>query len=921
MPRAKLKRNADTIDLTGDSDDPNELRPTQNPQHMKTPRVSEGSTASTAAEDYLDDDDEAETDGFIQSQEALNQAFTNYVPYGTLRSKIVGVRYYTGYATIGEMVLLKREPHNPYDSNAIQVQNVHETQIGHIPRTVAAELAKYMDSQDLFIEGTVTGHKGEFDCPLDLRLYGTSDPLEQIRLKERMQSDRLPLEDYRQREKAEKQRNKELLAAQKKARSNKKIPKPNNPAEFAGNQAGGLEPDPTIEDIVDESERFNPRNVEQFVEKFGAAEEVLASMPMADQPRDLQSHLLPFQRQGLKWLLDKESPSVPAAGSKDVVQLWKRDSKNQSLFTNVATHFTVREAPALASGGILADDMGLGKTVQIIALIIADRAMRSSISARTGPTLIISPLTVMSNWTGQMEHHMSKNKPLRVLVHHGPSRIKSAKDIQDVDVVVTTYGTVTTDHFGKSSKKGSSFGLSSIEWRRIVLDEGHEIRNPSSKKAAAVSALNAASRWVLTGTPIVNTLKDLYSIARFLQLSGGLDRYELFNQAIIRPVNQGDENASVILQLLMNSICLRRKKEMPFIDLKLPPLSEYVHRITFEPHEQERYDALAHEAKGTLDQYKTRRGTSGKGANATYQHLLEILLRLRQMCNHWKLCGQRLTNLMTAIETSGTVDLTPENRRTLQDLLQLSISAQEDCPVCLETLSQPVITACAHVFCSACIERVIETQHRCPMCRAELEGTEALVQPARELGEEAPMEEPVDESMSSKVEAMLHILKASHQKAGPKVVVFSQWTSFLDIVQYHLGLHGYQYTRLDGSMSVRARDVALRRFDEDEHCTILLASLAVCSVGLNLVAANTVVLSDSWWSPALEDQAVDRVHRLGQKRPTTVFRLVMEGSIEDRVIKIQQDKRKLMMLAFAEKAGKRMNSKAARLADVEKLLG
>ena len=419
----------------------------------------------------------------------------------------------------------------------------------------------------------------------------------------------------------------------------------------------------------------------------------------------------------------------------------------------------------------------------------------------------------------------------------------------------------------------------------------------------------------------MNTLKDLYSIVKFLRLSGGLDRFELFNAAIIRPINQGSENASVVLQLLMNNMCLRRKKEMPFIDLKLPPLSEYVHRIAFEPHEQEKYDALAHEARGTLDQYKTRSGKSGKNANSAYQHLLEVILRLRQMCNHWKLCGKRITDLMATIEEKGQVDLTPENLRALQQLLQLSLSAQEDCSVCLETLKQPVITTCAHSFCSNCIERVIETQHKCPLCRAELQGPESLVKPARELGEEAPMEEPVDDSTSSKIDALLHILKASHQKSGTKVVAFSQWTSFLDIIQYHLGLHGYQYARLDGSMSVRHRDIALQRFDEDPDCTILLASLAVCSVGLNLVAANTVVLSDSWWSPALEDQAVDRVHRLGQKRPTTVFRLVIEGSIEDKVIQIQQDKRKLMMLAFAEKAGKRTNSKAARLADVEKLLG
>ena len=342
-----------------------------------------------------------------------------------------------------------------------------------------------------------------FDCPLDLQLFGTADPLQGTRLKDRLQADRLPLDEYRRRENAEKQKNKEALAAQKKARSNKTQARDGTTG-FAGGHPGGPTPGPTIEEITAESERFNPRNVEQFVEKFGASDEALASMPMAEQPADLESHLLPFQLQGLKWLVDKESPKLPTIGSQDVVQLWKRNSKDRSLLTNIATNFTVKDHPPLASGGILADDMGLGKTLQIITLIVADRALRKSMGANnTAPTLIISPLTVMSNWTGQIEHHMSKEKPLKVLVHHGSSRIRSAQDVRDIDVVVTTYGTVTTDHFGsKSSKKSSSSasGLASINWRRIVLDEGHEIRNPSSKKAAAVSALNAESRWVLTGT-------------------------------------------------------------------------------------------------------------------------------------------------------------------------------------------------------------------------------------------------------------------------------------------------------------------------------------------------------------------------------------------------------------------------------------
>ena len=273
------------------------------------------------------------------------------------------------------------------------------------------------------------------------------------------------------------------------------------------------------------------------------------------------------------------------------------------------------------------------------------------------------------------------------------------------------------------------------------------------------------------------------------------------------------------------------------------------------------------------------------------------------------------------LETQKVVDLTPENRKALQDMLQLSIESHEDCPICLEGLHNPVITACAHSFGYECIERVIETQHRCPMCRAEPLEIDTLVRPAVELGESSEQPDIDVDASSSKIEALVEILKASHKKVGTKTVIFSQWTSFLNIIQAQLDKHGYKHARIDGTMRANQRDASLVALETDPECTIMLASLAVCSVGLNLVAANQVILADSWWAPAIEDQAVDRVHRLGQTKPTTVWRLVMNDSIEDTVLSIQAEKRKLMMTAFQEKTGKRMKEGSlARLGDIERLL-
>ena len=535
----------------------------------------------------------------------------------------------------------------------------------------------------------------------------------------------------------------------------------------------------------------------------------------------------------------------------------------------------------------------------------------------------------MSNWSGQIAHHVRNEHALNVLVYHGAGK-KSMKaaEFAELDVVITSYGTLMAEYFPKNSKNPPavprSTGLYSVDWRRVILDEGHTIRNPQTKSALAATNLIAQSRWVLTGTPIINTLRDLYSLVRFIRLTGGLERLDVFNSVLIRPLKAGDENASLLLQALMTTLCLRRKKEMKFVDLRLPELSEYVHHIEFLSHEKEKYEALEAEAKGLLQ--NVQRGQTRGNHQDTYRHLLETILRLRQMCNHHSLCGERVTEVLSALQTQQTVELTPENRTALQSMLQLSIDTREDCPICLESLHDPVITACAHVFGYDCIERVIDTQHRCPMCRAELSDPSKLVHPAIEGGETTAKEEfDIDpEVSSSKIEALLSILAAS-QKKNPdtKTVIFSQWTSFLNILQARLSALGHApLARVDGSLPPRARDVALSTFESNPNCKIMLASLAVCSVGLNLVAANQVILADSWWAPAIEDQAVDRVHRLGQKRATVVWRLVVEGTIEENVLSIQAEKRRLMGLAFQEKVGQRGKGTmvTGRLGDIERLL-
>lgn len=234
--------------------------------------------------------------------------------------------------------------------------------------------------------------------------------------------------------------------------------------------------------------------------------------------------------------------------------------------------------------------------------------------------------------------------------------------------------------------------------------------------------------------------------------------------------------------------------------------------------------------------------------------------------------------------------------------------------------------------------------HKCPLCRADLPDVTGatIVEPFTETKPKLTLtleDGTLLPPSSSKINAMITILQATqHKDPTSKTIVFSQWTKFLDIVSPHLTFAGLRFCRIDGTMPVAHRDRAISRLtlqnDHPDAVDVMLASLGVASVGLNLVAANQVILADSWWAPAIEDQAVDRVHRLGQRRETAVWRLVVENSIEQRVLQVQEMKRKLVSQAFKDdeendaegttddknRKKRRGKGKETRLADLQMLL-
>lgn len=196
---------------------------------------------------------------------------------------------------------------------------------------------------------------------------------------------------------------------------------------------------------------------------------------------------------------------------------------------------------------------------------------------------------------------------------------------------------------------------------------------------------------------------------------------------------------------------------------------------------------------------------------------------------------------MKLLEDEKVVVFTEKNRALLQAALRLFLESQEECAVCYENPAGPVITNCKHVFCRVCITKAIQIQHKCPMCRNPLTN-DSLLEPAPEGASDDNFD---TDTQSSKTEALLQIVQATIKRPASKVIVFSQWTAFLNIVQNQLTKAGIKFSRVDGSMKADKRDAAIEALDNDPDTRVMLASLAVCSVGLNLVSADTVILSDS----------------------------------------------------------------------------
>uniref|UniRef100_A0A915Q282 Transcription termination factor 2 n=1 Tax=Setaria digitata TaxID=48799 RepID=A0A915Q282_9BILA len=610
-------------------------------------------------------------------------------------------------------------------------------------------------------------------------------------------------------------------------------------------------------------------------------------------PACLLTELMPHQKEGLTWLLWREGQPSP--------------------------------------GGILADDMGLGKTLSMISLIVhvkekskqdantmkglETNVTKDSCLIPSRATLVVAPASLIFQWEAEFQKHV-RSDFLSRYVFHGPKqkRCTSAKRLARYDVVLTTYGVVSSElaenfnSVGVDERSDSDDGsaddgncrkgkikrkisnklesvLTKIAWERVILDEAHQIKNKTALISKACCKIPAAKRWCLTGTPIQNNLWDLYSLIRFLRVTP-FDEEAVWKEYILSA-----HSSSQRLNTLVKGLLLRREKNQlcpetnkPIIGLTSKMYEEVI--VKLESIEKEVYDYMFQFSRQQVKELiKTReekeqelygigqnqrRNDNNKasknpflGGSRTIRNrdnfqtmtcVLTLLMRLRQACVHFALITQAVD--MEALETLGIEK--DENAELLSKCFS-NMSLLDENALLVDSENKSLKQLFEKTFVSTKIKKLLEHMDRALSC-------------------------------------------------GDKCVIVSQWTSLLDILEHHLEQKNILYTSITGKVSITDRQNRANSFNEiGSGPRVMLLSLTAGGVGLNLIGGNHLFLVDLHWNPALEQQASDRIYRIGQTKNVFIHKLVCLETIEQRVLALQQMKQTLAKDVLEGVASKKLS--------------
>jgi len=415
-------------------------------------------------------------------------------------------------------------------------------------------------------------------------------------------------------------------------------------------------------------------------------------------------------------------------------------------------------------GGCLADDMGLGKTIQTLALLQKHKEDTEAAGGKS-TSLVIMPTSLIYNWLNEAKKFTPK---LKLMVHTGTFRHKSVETFAKYDVVITTYGISRID----------IDLLEKYFFEYVILDESQNIKNPSSKSFHSVKQLKSRYKLILSGTPVENSVNDLWTQMSFIN-PGLLGSQQYFQNEFVTPIEKKkDEDKARKLQALIKPFVLRRTKEQ--VATELPPKTENLFYCKMSEEQAAVYEEVKSEYRNELLK-SLEDGTFAK----TQIQVLQGLTKLRQIANHPYMIDQ------------------------------------------------------------------------------EYEGD------------------------SGKFENVTHTLNTVLD-GGHKVLVFSQFVKQLSIYRDHFDKQGIPYVYLDGSTQNRGDVVT--QFQEDKSTRVFLISLKAGGVGLNLTEADYVFILDPWWNPAVEQQAIDRTHRIGQTKNVFIYKFITKDTVEEKILALQQRK-------------------------------
>lgn len=439
---------------------------------------------------------------------------------------------------------------------------------------------------------------------------------------------------------------------------------------------------------------------------------------------------------------------------------------------------------------------------------------------------------MLKQWEAEIKTRVRRGA-LDVYVFHGANREYKARNLAKYDVVITTYQTVVVEDKNQGV-------LYQVKWNRIILDEGHVIRNHKSKQSEAVCKLPGKRRWVLSGTPIQNKEFDLFAAVKFLRVKP-FDELAYWKEYI----DQKGESSSNRLQALLKAILLRRTKQqlMASGDVEsLPEKSIEEFNVTLNREERLVYNTFLSYSQQIFANFLMQQ--QEKNNNFTYekervgkmykkfarQHhvdeeikghvILTLLLRLRQICCHPGLAKEGL-QATDDVNESGDANESVDDLGLLKQIEQMHIHDNN--------------------------------------------GDKQKISPDDDVFKyDVP---------SSKVEHMMEVLRKYVLNSDDKAIIVSQWTSVLNIIRGMLEIEGVKYCELNGTILVKNRNDIVVDFNKPKTGPkVMLLSLTAGGVGLNLVGANYLFLMDLHWNPQLEQQAQDRIYRFGQKKAVKIFK-------------------------------------------------